>query len=136
MKQIIKLPKLPSGKYLQNPVIVGSLANTTVNTSNISISLNTFSTELMVMGKKMNRFMYYFSHENLGSRAVAILRKGLGGPWLPQIFAWLPVCPPTSFFPNFLFKFIWLTYVRLPNAFCKHTGHFVNSARSKLCRNS
>jgi len=24
----------------------------------------------------------------------------------------------------------------LPDAFCKNTGHLVNSARSKLCRNS
>jgi len=26
--------------------------------------------------------------------------------------------------------------VGLPNAFCKNTGHFVNSVRFKLCRNS
>jgi len=59
-------------------------------------------------------------------------KGGLDGPWLPQIFAW----PPPSFFLNFPFKFVWLTYVGLPHAFCKNTGHFVNSARSKLCRNS
>ena len=28
------------------------------------------------------------------------------------------------------------TGVEVPDAFCKNTGHFVNSARSKLCRNS
>ena len=39
-----------------------------------------------------------------------------------------------SFFLNL--KIFWLTYAGLPNAFCKNTGHFVNSARSKLCRNS
>ena len=48
---------------------------------------------------------------------------GLGGPWPPQIFAW-----PPSFFLNFPFKSVWLTYVGLSNALCKHTGHFVNSA--------
>jgi len=26
--------------------------------------------------------------------------------------------------------------IGLPDAFCKNTGHLVNSARSKLCRNS
>ena len=40
------------------------------------------------------------------------------------------------FLLNFPFKFVWLTYVGLPNAFCKNAGHFVNGARSKLCRNS
>jgi len=42
-----------------------------------------------------------------------------------------------SFFLNFPFKFVWLTHVGLPNAFCKnYNGLFVNSARSKVCRNS
>ena len=53
-----------------------------------------------------------------------------GGPeWdmTPRIFAWPPVCPH-SFFLNFPFKFVWLTYVGLSNALCKRTGHFVNSA--------
>ena len=45
-----------------------------------------------------------------------------------------PMAP--SFFLNFPFKFVWLTYAGLPNAFCKNTGHFVNSARSTLCRSS
>jgi len=27
-------------------------------------------------------------------------------------------------------------HVGLPDAFCKNTGHFVDSSRSKLCRNS
>ena len=66
---------------------------------------------------------------------VVILRGGLGGPCPPQIFAWPPFGPP-SFFLNFPFKFVWLTYARLPNAFCKNTGHFVNSDRSELCSNS
>jgi len=62
-------------------------------------------------------------------------KGGLGGPRPPQVFAWLPVWPPV-FFPNFRFKFLWLTYVGLPNAFCDNTSHFFNRARSKLCRNS
>jgi len=53
--------------------------------------------------------------------SVAILRGGLGGPCPPQIFL--------------NFKIVWLTYAGLPNAFCS-TGHFVNRARSKQCRNS
>ena len=69
------------------------------------------------------------------SRAVAILRGSLGGPWPPQIFAWPPVWPRSVFF-DFPFKFVWLTYAGLPNAFCKNTGHFANSARSELCRSS
>ena len=63
--------------------------------------------------------------------SVAILGGGAGWSMAPQIFA----CPP-SFFLDFTFKFVWLTYAGLPNAFCKNTGHFVNSARSELCRNS
>ena len=67
--------------------------------------------------------------------AVAILRGSLGGPWPPR-FLLGPPFGPRSFFLNFPFQFVWLTYAGLPNAFCKNTGHFVNSARSKLCRNS
>jgi len=59
--------------------------------------------------------------------AVAILRA-----MPPQIFAWPPVWPPQFFFLNFPFKFVWLTYAGLPNAFCKNASHFVNSARSEL----
>jgi len=61
-----------------------------------------------------------------------------GSRWAmpPQIFALPPACPPPSLFLNFPFKFVWLTNAVLPNAFCKNTGHFVNSARSELCRNS
>jgi len=61
-----------------------------------------------------------------------------GGPgWaMVPIFLLCPLFGPLSFFLNFPFKFVWLTYAGLPNAFCKNTGHFVNSDRSKLCRNS
>jgi len=55
-----------------------------------------------------------------------------GGPGCLLI---LPFGHP-SFFLNFPFKFVGLTYAGLPNAFCKNTGHFVNSARSELYRNS
>jgi len=41
-----------------------------------------------------------------------------------------------SFLRGSLFKFVWLTYAWLPDAFCKNTGHFVSSDRSELCRNS
>jgi len=61
---------------------------------------------------------------------VAILR---GGGWVghrPLRFFLGPQFGPLSFFLNFPFKFVWLTYAGLPNAFCKNTGHFVNSARS------
>ena len=60
-----------------------------------------------------------------------------GAEWAipPQIYSWPPVWP-LLFFVNFPFKFVWLTYAGLPNAFCKNTGHFVISARSELCRNS
>ena len=60
---------------------------------------------------------------------------GLGGPWPTRFLLNPPLAPPV-FFLNFPFKFVWLTYAGLPNAFCKNTGHFVNSARSELCRNS
>jgi len=66
-----------------------------------------------------------------GLRPVAILREGLSGP--PRFLLGPPFGSP-SFFLNF--KIVWLIYAGLPNAFCKNTGHFVNSARSKLCRNS
>ena len=69
------------------------------------------------------------------STAVAILKGGLGGPW-PRRFLLGPPFGSPSFFLNFPLKFVWLTYAELPNVFCKNTGHFVNSARSELCRNS
>ena len=46
--------------------------------------------------------------------AVAILRGDLGGPWPPRF-----LLGPPSFFLHFPFKFVWLTYAVLPNAFCK-----------------
>jgi len=69
------------------------------------------------------------------ARAVAILR----GAWVghgPPSFLLRPPFSLPSFFLNFPFKLVWLTYTGLANAFCKNTGHFVNSARSELCRNS
>ena len=71
--------------------------------------------------------------KNKKPNPVAILRGARMGRG-PPVFAWPCVCPP-SFFLNFPFKFVWLTYARLPNAFCKNAGHFVNSDRSELCRN-
>jgi len=59
--------------------------------------------------------------------SVAILMGGLGGLCHPRF-----LLGPPSFFLNF--KIFWLTYAGLPNAL--NTGHFINSARSKLCRNS
>jgi len=61
---------------------------------------------------------------------------GLGGPCPPPDFCLGSPFGPRRFFLNFPFKFVWLTYVGLPNTFCKNTGHFVNSSRSKLGRNS
>ena len=76
-----------------------------------------------------------FADSHMRSKgAVAILR----GVWVghgPPVFFLAPVWL-RSFFLNFPFKFVWLTYTGLPNAFCKNTGHFVNSARSELCHNS
>jgi len=79
-------------------------------------------------------------------RPVAILRGGwvghgppsslLGPPFAPPSSLLGPPFGPPSYFLNFPFKFVWLTNTGLPNAFCKNTGHFVNSARSELCRNS
>ena len=40
-------------------------------------------------------------------------------PTLPRFLLGRPFGPP-SFFLNFPFKFVWLTYVGLPNAFCKN----------------
>jgi len=64
---------------------------------------------------------------------VAILR----GAWVgqaPPRFLLGSLFDSLSFFINF--KIVWLAYTGLPNALCKNTGHSVNSARSKLCRNS
>ena len=80
------------------------------------------------------RVMKSSGHPKRASTAHMASGDSKGGPrWAmtPHIFAW-----PPSFFLNFPFKFVWLTYAGLPNAFCKNTGHFVNSARSELCRNS
>jgi len=35
-----------------------------------------------------------------------------------------------------LWRFGWVCLLGLPDAFCNNTSHFVNSARSKVCRNS
>ena len=64
---------------------------------------------------------------------VAILR--VGGPWPPRFLLGPPFATPI-FFLNFPFEFVWLTYAGLPNALGKNSGHFVNSARSKLCPDS
>ena len=60
-------------------------------------------------------------------------KGGLGGP-CPHRFLLAPPFGLPSFFLNF--KIVWWTCAELLIAFCKNTGHFVNSARSKLCRNS
>jgi len=57
-------------------------------------------------------------------------KEGPGWAMVPQIFAWPPFVPP-SFLLNL--KIVWLTNAGLPNAFCKNTGHFVNSARDLSC---
>ena len=44
-----------------------------------------------------------------GWQSVAILRRGLGGPWPPRFLSGPPACPP-SFLLNFTFKFAWLTH--------------------------
>jgi len=62
------------------------------------------------------------------SQAGEILKGGLGGPCPPPRFLLGAPFGPQCFFLNFPFRFVWLTYVGLPNAFCKNTGHFVNSA--------
>jgi len=36
----------------------------------------------------------------------------------------------------FTYDFLATLVLGLPDAFCKNTGYFVNSARSKLCRTS
>ena len=76
---------------------------------------------------------HYFQ-KNCRKGAVAIL----GGPGWAMASArfLLGARLPPQFFLNFPFKFLLGTYAGLPNAFCKNTGHFVNSARSELCRHS
>ena len=44
-----------------------------------------------------------------GWQSVAILRRGLGGPWPPRFLSGPPACPP-SVLLNFTFKFAWLTH--------------------------
>jgi len=48
---------------------------------------------------------------------------------------WL-VSPIQLSFPTLAQTSSYATEVGLPDAFFKNTGHFVNSAKSKLCRNS
>jgi len=69
-----------------------------------------------------------------GGGSSGDFKGGPGWAMAPRFFLGPRLAP--QFFPNFPFEFIWLTYAGLPNAFCKNTGHFVNSAKSKLCRNS
>jgi len=67
---------------------------------------------------------------------VLISDDSKGGPeWgmPPKIFVSHPFGPSSSFLN---FEIVWLTYAGLPNAFCKNSGHFVNSTRSKPCHNS
>ena len=100
-----------------------------LNTVMAEICWNSF---LLLPPERRNRE----NHTWISWHAVAILR---GGGWIglgsPRFLLNPPFGPPVFFF-NLPFKFVWLTYAGLPNAFCKNTGHFVNSARSKLCHNS
>jgi len=59
-----------------------------------------------------------FTVRSIWGYPVAILREGLGGPSPPRFLLGPPLGSP-SFFLNFPFKFVWLTYAGLPNVFCK-----------------
>ena len=85
---------------------------------------------LEILKFEQTSLFYSDSYFNWGILDSGDSKGGPGWAMAPQIFA----CPPPVFFLKF--KVVWLTYTGLPNAFCKNTGHFVNSARSKLCHNS